>query len=194
MTDQRSGKSQPGSLSGLVSKLLIKRTIRAVSVRRQLMRAKIGRLWNRRNRLLAGNFAPIRGLYFGIGPVVFYGNLETTPAGAISTYTCISSATTQNPKLQIVHFEQFAQGSTNFSNIFKYFQTFHTTFRIFSNVSHKFSIVFERFCLTYSAQTPQPNTPNPVFTSKTLHKKSSRNAPSQSFRKLATAKKAAKYT
>ncbi len=37
------GKSQPGSLSGLVSKLLIKRTIRAVSVRRQLVQAEIGR-------------------------------------------------------------------------------------------------------------------------------------------------------
>jgi hypothetical protein len=59
------------------------------------------------NRLLAGKFAPIalrsqgrgatiRGLYFGIGPVVFYGNLETTPAGDISTYTRTSSATTQN--------------------------------------------------------------------------------------------------
>jgi len=52
-------------------------------------------------------------------------------------------------------------------NIFKYFQTFHTTFRIFSNVFEyfqTFSNVFERFLLAYFAQTPQLDKPTPVST------------------------------
>jgi hypothetical protein len=57
--------------------------------------------------------------------------------------------------------------SAKFSNIFKrftqlfeYFRTFYTSFQTFSNV-------FKRFFLTYFAQTPQFNLPNPIFTSKT---------------------------
>ncbi len=40
---------------------------------------------------------------------------------------------------------KFAQAPAKNSNIFEYFQTFHTIFRIFSNVSHHFSKVFKRF-------------------------------------------------
>ncbi len=41
--------------------------------------------------------------------------------------------------------DQMRKGSAKNSNIFKYFQTFHTIFRIFSNVSRYFSNVFKRF-------------------------------------------------
>ena len=66
--------------------------------------------------------------------------------------------------------------SVFFTQLFEYFQTFHTIFRIFSNVFKRFtsfferfqtfSNVFERFRLAYLAQTPQLDKPTPVFTPK----------------------------
>jgi hypothetical protein len=50
-----------------------------------------------------------------------------------------------------------------------FFHTFHTTFRIFSNVFEyfqTFSNVFERFFLAYFTQTLQLDKPTPVFTPK----------------------------
>ncbi len=37
------------------------------------------------------------------------------------------------------------KNASHFSNIFKYFQSFHIIFRIFSIVSHHFSNIFKRF-------------------------------------------------
>ncbi len=49
------------------------------------------------------------------------------------------------PNAQVFPARSFAQGPAKNSNIFKYFQTFHTIFRIFSNVSYHFSNIFKRF-------------------------------------------------
>ena len=86
--------------------------------------------------------------------------------------------------------------------IFKYFRIFSNVLHNFSNISPKFSNiferfrifsnVFERFCLAYFnnlriwCENPAPKTPSH------LQKKSSRKTHFQSLRKLATAKKSRK--
>jgi len=59
------------------------------------------------------------------------------------------------------------------SNFFEYFQIFHPTFRVFSNVLHDFSNIFERFQLFLNGfflpVLPKPHKlthPNPIFTPK----------------------------
>jgi len=70
-----------------------------------------------------------------------------------------------------------AQAPAKNSKIFKYFQTFHIIFRIFSNIFEyfqTFSNVFERFYLACLAQSLQFNIPIPIFNPK-IHMHTEKN-------------------
>ncbi len=59
------------------------------------------------------------------------------------------------------------QKCPEFLNIFKYFQSFHIIFRIFSIVSHHFSNVFKRFYSAWLAQSLHLNPPIFIFNTET---------------------------